>query len=175
VTSEARWLRGLLALAAVFFLQEALFRNLRLDGIRPDLLLGVGIVAALVAGPERGAVVAFAAGLAGDLFVNTPFGLSALVDCVVAFMAGSIQTALPPRQRWSIPALTAVGSAFAVVVWATLGTVLGLPGLLHPRLALIGGVVAVVNAVASLPLAFLVRRALVGPVDATVSSRGYAA
>jgi hypothetical protein len=164
-----------IVLGIVFVIQEAILRNLRVDGVRPDLLLGAGIVAALVAGPERGAVFAFAASLAGDLFVDTPFGLSALVACVVAFVAGSIQAAMPPGQRWSVPVLTAVGSAVAVVVWAALGTVLGLPGLLHPRLALIAGVAAIVNATASLGFAPLLSRALAGRSGAAGVPRGFPA
>jgi rod shape-determining protein MreD len=174
VTAEVRWVRAVVVIASAFFLQEAVFRNLRVDGVRPDLLLGVGIVAALVAGPEPGAMVAFVAGLAGDLFVNTPFGLSALVACVVAFLAGTVQAGVGPGQRWSIPVLTAAASLLAVVLWAVVGTVLGLPGLLHPRLLAIALVVATANATLSLPFAALMRWAVAGRPGAP-PVRGYAA
>ena len=69
-----------------------------------------GIVAAVVGGPELGALVAFVLALLGDLFVNTPFGLSALVACLVAFVAGSIRFSLGTHTRWAVPLLTVVGS-----------------------------------------------------------------
>lgn len=156
------WLRGTLGVAMILVIHEALLRGLRIDGVRPDLLVGIGIVAAVVAGPERGAVLAFAAGLAGDLFVDTPFGLSALVACVVAFVAGTVAAALGPNPRWALVAITAVASAVAEVLWALVGTVLGLPGLLHPRLVVIAVVVAAVNAAVSLPAGVLMRWVFAG-------------
>jgi rod shape-determining protein MreD len=166
VSPESPWLRGPLVVALVLIVQEALLRGLRIDGVRPDLLLGAGIVAALVAGPDVGSVVAFGGSLLGDLFVNTPFGLSALVACVVAYVAGSIQRGVNPNHRWSVPVLTAVGSATGVTVWAALGTVLGLPSLLNSRLVVIVAVVATVNLVVAAPLAVLMRWALTATSEA---------
>ena len=167
---ESAWLRGGLVVAFVFIVHEALLRGIRIDGVRPDLLLGLGIVAGVVAGPERGAVLAFGAALLGDLFVNTPFGLSALVACVVAFLAGSVQSSLRPTQRWSTPVLAAVGSVLGEILWAAVGTVLGLPGLLHLHLIAIAVVVAVVNAALAWPLAVVLRWAFPGVTPTKVSS-----
>ncbi len=174
---DSPWLRGGVVLAGLFVIQEALLRGLRIDGIRPDLLLGFGIVAALTAGPERGAVLAFAGGFLTDLFVDTPFGLTALVACVVAFLAGSIQQSLGANQRWSVPLLTGLASLVAELVWGLVGTVLGLPGLLHPRLVAIALVVATVNVAISLPIARVARWIVAGVADAKpgAASRGFAA
>jgi rod shape-determining protein MreD len=169
VTSDGAWLRGGLVLVLVFVVHEAVLRGLRIDGVRPDLLLGLGIVAALVVGPEQGAVLAFAAGLLGDLFVNTPFGLSALVACVVAFLAGSVQAALGPHQKWSVPVLPALASVAGELLWAAVGTVLGLPGLLNPHLVAVALVVAAVNTAVSLPLAALIRWTFSGAPAAKAS------
>jgi rod shape-determining protein MreD len=146
-----------LVIALVFVIYEALLRGLRLDGVRPDLLLGLAVVAGIVAGPEIGAVMGFVGGVLVDLFVNTPFGLTALVACVVAYTVGSIQQLVRSQARWSVPVLAGIGSAAAEVTWAALGTVLGLPGLLHPRLLIVIAVVATVNAAVALPLAAVVR------------------
>jgi rod shape-determining protein MreD len=174
---ESAWLRGGVVVSLVFVIHEAVLRNLRIDGIRPDLLLGLGLVAAVVGGPEGGAVIAFVAALLGDLFVNTPFGLSALVACIVAYLVGSVQGALGPNQRWSIPVLVGVGSAVGEAVWALLGTVLGLPGLLHPHLLVIVIVVSCVNVVAALPLSVMTRWVFAGVTEAasTPAARGFAA
>ena len=117
---EPHWLRAALVIGLVFCIHEALLRGLRIDGVRPDILLG-------------------------DLFVNTPFGLSALVACLVAFVAGSIRFSLGTHTRWAVPILTVVGSITGVVLWALIGTVLGLPSLLHPHLIVVAAVVAAVN------------------------------
>jgi len=174
---QSPWLRGAVIVAVVFVCQEAVFRGLRIDGIRTDLLLGLGVVTAIVAGAERGAAVAFIAALLGDLFVNTPFGLSALVACVVAFLAGSVQAGIGAGHRWSVPTLTALASALGVVLWALLGTVLGLPGLLGPRLLVVAVVVASVNALVSVPLAVLMRWVFAGVsvAPSAGASRGYVA
>jgi rod shape-determining protein MreD len=162
VNPDSPWLRGAIVVAVVFVLHEALLRGLRIDGVRPDLLLGLAIVAGIVGGPEVGAMVGFVGGSLVDLFVNTPFGLSGLVACVVAFAVGSLQQAFGPGPRWSVPFLAATGSAVAVATWAALGTVLGVPGLLRLHLGVIVAVVATVNAAASLPMSALVRWAYAG-------------
>jgi len=120
-------------------------------------MLGVGIVAAIVGGPELGCVVAFVLGVLGDLFVDTPFGLSALVACSVAFLAGTVRASLGTHTRWAVPTLTFLGSMLGEVLWALVGTVLGLPGLLHPHLVTIALVVATFNLVISAPAALLMR------------------
>jgi rod shape-determining protein MreD len=157
VTPETHWGRGAVVVALVFGIHEALLRGLRIDGVRPDILLGVGIVAAVIGGPEVGAIVAFALALLGDLFVNTPFGLSALVASTVAFLAGSVRFSLGTHTRWAVPILTVLGSVLGEVLWALIGTVLGLPSLLHPHLALIAGVVAAVNLVIAGPASVVMR------------------
>ena len=151
------WPRAAVAVAAVFWVHEALLRGLRIDGVRPDMLLGAGIVAAIVGGPELGCVIAFVLGVLGDLFVDTPFGLSALIACSVAFLVGTVRLTLGTHTRWAVPILTFLGSMLGEVLWALVGTVLGLPGLLHPHLATIAVVVATFNLVISVPLALLMR------------------
>ncbi|MHB8467409.1 MAG: rod shape-determining protein MreD [Acidimicrobiales bacterium] len=151
------WPRLALVVSAVFVLHEAVLHGLRVDGVRPDLMLGLALVAGIVAGPEVGAVAGFAGGTLTDLFVNTPFGLSGLVACVTAYALGRVHQTFGPGPGWSVPFLVAVASAVAVATWAVLGTVLGLRGLLHPHLAVVVMAVSTVNAGASLPFARLVR------------------
>ena len=152
-----RWARVGFVVVLLFFVHEALLRGLRIDGVRPDILLGAGIVAAVVGGPEPGAVIAFALEVLGDLFVNTPFGLSALVACTVAFLAGTVRASLGTNAKYAVPVLTFLGSLAAVVLWALIGTVLGLPALLHPHLVTVAVVIAFVNLVVCAPVALLMR------------------
>ncbi len=170
MTPQLHWGRGAFAVALLFFLHEALLRGLRIHGVRPDILLGAGIVAAVIGGPELGAVMAFALEVLADLFVNTPFGLSALAACTVAFLAGSVRSSLGTHPRLAVPTLTFLGSMAAVVLWALVGTVLGLPALLHPHLVTVAVVVAIVNLVVCAPLALLMRWVFTPPAE-----RGFAA
>lgn len=71
-----------------FVVQHCLLGGLRLHGAQPDLMELVVILAALDGGPRRGAMVGFFVGLAVDLFVVTPFGLTALAFTLLGFAVG---------------------------------------------------------------------------------------
>src|SRR5205807_9679243 len=81
--------RSIVRVAFVIFLvvmvQQTVVVALRVGGAHPDLLWLLPITAALLDGPETGAIVGFWAGLAFDLVLPTPFGLSALVGCVLGY------------------------------------------------------------------------------------------
>ena len=98
---------------------------LRVGGAHPDLLWLLPITAALLDGPETGAIVGFWSGLAFDLVLPTPFGLSALVGCVLGYAVGSLTTAADPRATWLKPVAAAAGSVGADMLFAVLGAILG--------------------------------------------------
>jgi rod shape-determining protein MreD len=137
-------------------LQVCLFARFSFDGARPDVVVLVAVLAGYVAGPERGAVVAFAAGTAFDLLLTTPLGLSALVYSVVAYGVGVATAGLLRSSRWIPSMLAAVGSAVAMLAYALIGELFGQATLSGPPLASIIVYVAVINAV----LAPLAARAL---------------
>ena len=85
--------------AGTVVLQTTLFPDLRFFGVAPDLVLVGAIAVAYRVGPERGAIYGFAAGLAIDLFLQTPLGISALSFAFVGYGVGILQTGLsrPPR------------------------------------------------------------------------------
>jgi rod shape-determining protein MreD len=145
------------AVAIVLVVQDAVLRSLRVDGVRPDLLLGLTIVTGVLAGAERGAIVGFLAGLVADLFVATPFGISALVWCLLGYTTGALQSAILPQGRAAVPFAAFIGSAAGEVLFALAGSVLGQPGMVTPHLVSIALIVAAVNAVVSVPLVKLVR------------------
>jgi rod shape-determining protein MreD len=80
--------RYALVLASVIILQLGVFSDLRLGGVHPDVTLLIAVVAGLVAGPRRGVVIGFWAGLLIDPVLPTPLGMTALVWAMVGFMAG---------------------------------------------------------------------------------------
>jgi len=146
------WLsRAAVVLFGVLVLQDAALRGLRVEGVRPDLFLGVAVVAGAALGPDRGAVVGFLAGLVGDLFLPAPLGLSALVGCLLAHLVGRLQTNLLPAGQRALPLTGFLFSVSGVVAYALLATVFGRPGMLGPRLPTIAFVVAGLNAVFAVP------------------------
>lgn len=143
-------------IAAVVFgalvLQVSLLSRFSFDGARPDILVLVAVLAGYLFGAERGAVVGFASGLAFDLVLTTPLGLSALVYALAAYVVGVATASVVRESRWVPIAVAALGSAGAVLAYAVVGQVLGEATLSGAPLAAIVGYVAVVNAVLA-PLA----------------------
>jgi rod shape-determining protein MreD len=136
----------LLALALTFQLSVA--SRIELFGVQGDVMLLVAVAAGLAAGPDRGATLGFAAGLCFDLFLQSPFGLSALTYALVAYVAGSLQDSVL-RATWWIPVATAAAaSALGVILYGVFGTVVG-EDLLRLSLLRIAVVVATLNAVAA--------------------------
>ncbi|MCU1351390.1 MAG: rod shape-determining protein MreD [Acidimicrobiales bacterium] len=141
-------------------LQVCFFARLPIAGARPDLLLLMGIAAGFVAGADKGAAVGFASGVAFDLLLPTPLGLSALVYTVVGYGAGALGGSVI-RAAWWIPmAMAAAASAVGVVLYALVGEVLGQETLSGPSLTAIVAVVAAVNAVFAPAAVWAMRRAL---------------
>jgi rod shape-determining protein MreD len=144
-------LRWLVVMFVTLLLQTTLVARLPLFQERGDIMLLMVIAAAIVGGPELGAVVGFFFGLSFDLVLQTPFGLSALAYCITGYAVGALQSSVL-RSTWWIPVLSAIaGSAIGVVTFALLGDLLGQDGLVNGRLPAIIGAVAIVNAVLVLP------------------------
>jgi rod shape-determining protein MreD len=125
-------------------------------GVQGDVMLLIAIAGGLAAGPDRGAAVGFASGLAYDLLLQTPFGLSALTYSLVAYLAGSLQDSVL-RAAWWIPVATAAAaSTVGVILYSVFGTVVGVDfvGVSIPEVAL---VVGVLNAVIAGPVIRAVR------------------
>jgi rod shape-determining protein MreD len=137
-------------------IQVGIAPEIRLFGVQGDLMLLVAIAAGLAAGPDRGAAVAFASGLAYDLMLQTPFGLSALTYALLAFVVGSLQDSVL-RAAWWIPvAIATAASVLGVILYVVLGTMVGVEflGVGVPKIAII---VALMNAIVAAPTIRAVR------------------
>lgn len=145
-------LRTAAVVLGALVLQVCLFARFSFDGARPDVVILVAVLAGYVAGPERGAVVAFCAGTAFDLLLTTPLGLSALVYAVVAYAIGSATGGLLRSSPWIPSMLAAIGSAAGMLAYALIGALFGEATLTGPPLASIIVYVAVINVVLA-PLA----------------------
>jgi rod shape-determining protein MreD len=161
-----------LLLGTILLAQLTLGSNLRIDGVHPDLMVLAAVAGGLVAGPDRGAIVGFLAGLGADLFVDTPFGLSALVFCVVGYGVGVARGGMVRSSR-SVTGLTVlVASAGGEVLYALLGAIVGQDSNLTAHLGVIAGVVGVVDAAAAVVVVPAMAWALAGEAQrATARSR----
>jgi rod shape-determining protein MreD len=158
--------RSVLRVALVIFLvlmvQQTVVVALRLGGAHPDLLWLLPITAALLDGPETGAVVGFWSGLAFDLVLPTPFGLSALVGCVLGYVVGVLSTPVDPRAVWLKPVAALAGSVGADMLFAVLGAILGQDQMVRVDFLAVALVVGVASVVLVLPVNRLMRWALAG-------------
>lgn len=140
--------------------QQTLMLDIHIAGIHPDIMVALPIAAGIVGGPSRGAIMGFGAGLVADLFIPTPFGLSALIGCMVGFGVGLSTVALD-RSAWWLPPLAALGASAAYeVAYAAVGSILGQPQMLHVDVVGIVFVVSIFNAIIAVPAVRLVGWAL---------------
>ncbi len=146
LTADPR-LRVPLVVVTALVLHVAVLSRDRVFGVMPDAMLLLAVAAGLTSGPSGGSAVGFLSGMAVDLFLDTPFGLSALVFTLVGFAMGALGTAIL-RATWWIPVVAAlVGSAAGEVLFALAGAMVGEAGMVTARLALIAPVVGALNAV----------------------------
>ncbi len=134
------WLRTGFVIIVGLVVQQALLVHITVGATHPDDMFILAVAAGYVAGPGRGAVVGFSAGIVTDLFLPTTFGMSALVGAVLAYCV-AVATSSLVRSSVALQVVTgAVGTAAALCMYATLGAVLGYPSMLRldlvPALAL---------------------------------------
>jgi rod shape-determining protein MreD len=117
--------RLFLLLVFLTVLQTSLMPHLRIAGVVPDLGLVAAVALAVTFGPELGAGFGFAAGLAADLFLQTPLGLSAFAFGITAFVVGVLQARLARPAWWIRPAIATMAGVMAGVIFVGLGALVG--------------------------------------------------
>jgi len=154
--------RVALVIFIVLMVQQTVMIDLRIGGAHPDLLWLLPITAALLDGPETGAIVGFWAGLSFDLVLPTPFGLSALVGCLLGYTTGVLTTAADPRAAWLKPVAAVAGSIAADMLFAVLGAIFGQDQMVQIDFVSLFLVVGISSVVLILPVNRLMRWALAG-------------
>jgi rod shape-determining protein MreD len=137
------WGRLALVAFAAVIVQVGLLNQIVIAGAHPDLFVLLAISAGIVAGPQRGAVIAFALGLVADIFVQTPYGLSSLCFVLVAFAMGMVVSTLPGRPTVGFQlAAAALGGVGGTLLFAGLGTLIGQASVSRHQLVIVSVVVA---------------------------------
>lgn len=86
--SVVRVLRILALVVVTEIVEVALLVHIDILGAHPSLMILIPIVSGYLMGSSTGAVMGFVAGMTADLFVPTPFGLTALVWICAGYLAG---------------------------------------------------------------------------------------
>jgi rod shape-determining protein MreD len=152
------WRRLFVVGFVVVLLQVCAFQQLVIAGAHPDLFLLVAVSAGLVAGPQAGAVVGFLTGLVADVFMPTPYGLSALCFVLVAFGVGLTSDLQGGRAPHAAQVATAfVAGIGGTLLFQILMILLGQPHLPRGELFDVTAVVSVSNAVLAVPMVAALR------------------
>jgi len=122
-------LRRVLTVAVVIItallLQSTIFAQIKLLGVRPELLYLVTIVIAILEGPQEGAIVGFAGGMMQDFLLNQPKGITALTLTLLGYAIGMarqyIVSPSPLLPTFLVGVGTAAGIAFYEIVAFLLG------------------------------------------------------
>lgn len=145
VTADPRF-RVPLVVVTALVLHLAVLSRVRLAGVMPDLMLLLAVAAGLTGGSSRGSALGFVSGMTVDLFLDTPFGLSALVFTLVGFAMGTVAGGIL-RASWWIPVVAAfVASAAGEILFALAGATVGESQMVTGRLLVIAPVVGALNA-----------------------------
>lgn len=152
-------------LLSTIVLQATVVADVRVLDVSVDLLLVIAIAAGLTGGPDRGAIIGFAAGVGMDLLVETPFGLSALAYCLTGYLVGALHE-ITEHAAWWFPIPVALGAgALGTGIFLGVGDLVGEQLTSTPDLWRIVVVVAVACGVLILPANRLLRWCYAGPSD----------
>lgn len=144
-------LRRTLALAAVIvtalLLQSTVFTQIKLVGVRPELLYVVTILMAIREGPAEGAIVGFAGGMAQDFLLDQPKGITALTLTLLGYTVGLARQYIVSPSPLLPTVLVGVGTFGGVIFYEVVSFLLGQlddPFLYSLRVALLSAVYAAI-------------------------------
>lgn len=120
-----RRIRIALVIVSLVVLQTSVFNHLRVFDAVPDLLLVATVAIAYEEGTAVGALFGFIAGLAIDLFLVTPFGLSALAFAITGYGVGVFQSGMIRESPGIAPFLGGVGGIVGNAIFLIVGGIAG--------------------------------------------------
>jgi rod shape-determining protein MreD len=122
-------MRRVISLAAIIvtalLLQSTIFAQMKLFGVRPELMYLVTILIAIIEGPGEGMVVGFVGGLAQDFMLNSPKGLTALTLTLLGYGIGLTRQYITSPSPLLPTVLVGIGTAAGVLFYEVVGFLLG--------------------------------------------------
>ncbi len=134
-----------IVLVTTLIFQMELITKTTVFGARGDIMLGIAAVVGVAAGAEMGAVIAFVAGMLTDVVVTTPFGLSALCYCLVAYAVGTFHRSLMRTGTFTVPMVGVVASAIGASLFGLMVELVGSVHVLNGKYLRIVVVTALIN------------------------------
>jgi len=125
-----RRVRLALVIIPLVVFQTTVFPHLRVFGAIPDLCLVATVAMAYEEGPQTGALFGFISGLAVDLFLASPLGLSALANACTGWGVGVFQGGLVRESRLVPVVLGGVGGLVGGTIFVIVGGIAGESGYL---------------------------------------------
>ncbi|MGH2630904.1 MAG: rod shape-determining protein MreD [Actinomycetota bacterium] len=120
-----RVLVTIVIVVTALLLQSTLFWQLKLLGVRPELMYLVTIVVAILEGPQEGAITGFVGGMAQDFLLNQPKGITALTLTLLGYAAGLARQYIVSPSPLLPTILVAVGTAAGVAFYQVVAFLLG--------------------------------------------------
>jgi rod shape-determining protein MreD len=106
-------------------LETSLFGRASLAGTKPQLLLLATIALAISEGPELGATAGFTMGLATDLVLGLPKGVTALVYTALGYLAGMLRMQVLAPTAWLPIVMEAAAALLATLLYGAIAVLLG--------------------------------------------------
>lgn len=146
--SPSRWLWLVLAALATVVAQLTLADELTISGVHAELVWVLPVAVGLAAGMKAGMAAGLVGGAVADLFLPTPFGLTAVVGVLVGYLVGRLGEEgvgdLGGSAWWVAPSLAFGAGLAAPVLFAICGAAIGHRSYLSGTL----GVICALDAVA---------------------------
>ena len=163
LVAENRYARLMLVGLLFLALQTTIFNDMRPFGVCIQVMVLLAASAGVARGSETGAIAGFMIGLQYDLVLTTPFGLCAVVFAIIGYLAGYAQSFVHDSTWWTRMVLASGAGAIGMIILPFAFTLTGATGVLNAHVLVVAFVVALFNAVFSVPVERLCRWALVEP------------
>jgi rod shape-determining protein MreD len=106
-------------------LQSTIFSQIKLLGVKPELLFLVTVTVAIVEGPREGMLVGFFAGMSQDFFLNQPKGITALTLTLLGYTVGLARQYVVSPSPLLPTVLVGVGTSAGVLCYEIVAFLLG--------------------------------------------------
>jgi rod shape-determining protein MreD len=104
-------------LITALVLQSTVFAQLKLLGVRPELVYLVTILIAFIEGPKEGTIVGFVGGMLQDFMMNQPKGITALTLTLLGYAIGMSRQYIVSSSPLLPTFLVFVGTAGAMIFY----------------------------------------------------------